>query len=212
MFFVVFFFNGNFFLQYQFVYLLIHKLDHLTMSWPCHAGVELSGCCWQIHPAEDNINKVISGISPCHAGVELSGCCWQLHPAEENINKVITGISPCHAGVVISADVVDSFIKPKKISTKWLPEYHHVMQVLNSADVVDSFIKPKKISTKWLPEYHHVMQVLNSADVVDSFIRPKIISTKWFFFFNGNFFLQYQFVYLLIHKLDHLGNFSLYQS
>ena len=31
---------------------------------------------------------------------------------------VITGMSPCPAGVVVLANVVDSFIRPKIISTK----------------------------------------------------------------------------------------------
>ena len=31
---------------------------------------------------------------------------------------LITGISPCPAGVVVSAHAVDSFIRPKIISTK----------------------------------------------------------------------------------------------
>ena len=87
------------------------------------------------------------------AGVEHSRSCWQLHPTEDNINQVIIGMSPCPAGVVLSADVVDSFIRPKIISTKWLPECHHVLQVFFLlADVVDSFIRPKIISTKWSSE------------------------------------------------------------
>ena len=118
----------------------------------------------------------------------------------------IVGMSPCPAGVVVSAGVVDSFIWPKIISTKWLPECHYVLQVLNTTDVVDryiykfraiarmspcpagvvvsedvvnSFISPKIISTKWLPVCHYVLLVLNKTDVVDNFIWPKIISTKW---------------------------------
>ena len=46
------------------------------------------------------------------------------------INKMgeISEMSPWPAGVVVSVDVVDSFNRLKKISTKWLPEWHHVLQ------------------------------------------------------------------------------------
>ena len=61
---------------------------------------KIGRCCWQLHPTEDNINKVITRMSPCPAGVEHSRCCWQFHLAEDNINKVIIGISPWPMDVV----------------------------------------------------------------------------------------------------------------
>ena len=99
---------------------------------PCPAGVVVSADYWQLHLTEDNINKVITGQN---VTMSCRCCCiggyyWQLHLTEDNINKVITGMSPCPAGVVVSADIIDSFIWPKIISTKWLPECHHVLQVL----------------------------------------------------------------------------------
>ena len=40
-------------------------------------------CCWQLHPAEDNINKVIIGISHWPRGVVELGEWWQICPSIE---------------------------------------------------------------------------------------------------------------------------------
>ena len=53
----------------------------------------ISRCWWQLHPAEDNTNEVITGMSPYPQVLCISGCWWQLHPAKDNINKVIIRIS-----------------------------------------------------------------------------------------------------------------------
>ena len=71
---------------------LYKQSDYRNVTIP--TGVVYRWMLKQLHSVEDNINKVITGMSPYPQVLCIGGCWWQLHPAEDNINKVIIGISP----------------------------------------------------------------------------------------------------------------------
>ena len=70
-------------------------LEYINVTCRC----EYSGCCWQIHWLD-----WITGMSSCPQVLRIAGCWWQLHPAEDNINKVIIGISSWPMDVVEFGD------------------------------------------------------------------------------------------------------------
>ena len=85
------------------------------LTWA--AGAEPRGCCWQIHWLDrSDCRNVTMSIRSCCFG----GCFWQLHPTEDNINKVITGMSPCPTVVVVSADeAVTNFRRYNNTCRAW---------------------------------------------------------------------------------------------
>ena len=81
---------------------------------------------------------------------------------------VITGMSSCPQMLCIGG-CWENFIRPRIISTKWIPECHYTHRCCVLVDVGDNFIWPKIISTKWLSEYHlDIWTWLNSVMVSDT--------------------------------------------
>ena len=172
----------------------------------CHHVLQvlLNRCCWHLHPAKDTINKGSIGMSPCPAGVVesvlLTPSSGQRHYQQREYQNVTMSCRCCWIGVV------DTFIRPKILSTKGISECHHVLQVLLNrccwhlhpakdsinkgnigmspcpAGVVESVLLTPSSGQRYYQqrEYRNVTMSCRCCwiGVVDTFIRPKILSTK----------------------------------
>ena len=147
----------------------------------------------QLHPAGDDINKMIAEISPCPQVLCISGC-WDSCIRPEMIST--RWLLKCHHAhrCCVSADVETAASGRRWYQqddcrnvtmptgavyqrmlrqlhpagddiNKMITEMSPCPQVLCISGCWDSCIRPEMISTRWLPKCHHAHRCCVSADV-----------------------------------------------